>query len=217
MKQDKIKLIMTIACICFAVLAVIFLISGIIYSGDHVFTKVILFVIAVISIIASGELAYLVWFGKGGETPNFFLFNNSKKVNISVEELSDKRINEKMMEYFSDFASSEGKLWTENILENSEIENHFKPAVAYKLLYDLAVLDKEAGWKCFDLASITTVEFIASALEQNGDVDMAGYIRQFKQVQILNVPQFREFIISNKDYLGLRLCSYVRENISKFE
>ena len=93
MKQDKIKLIMTIACICFAVLAVVFLVSGIIYSGDHEFTKVILFVIAVISVIAAGELAYLVWFGKGGETPNFFLFNEVKKVNIPVEALSDKRIN----------------------------------------------------------------------------------------------------------------------------
>lgn len=217
MKQDKIKLIMTIACICFAVLAVVFLVSGIIYSGDHVFTKVILFVIAVISVVATGELAYLVWFSKGGETPNFFLFNESKKVNIPVEELSDKRINEKMMEYFSDFASSEGKLWTGNILENSEIESHFKPAVAYKLLYDLAVIDKEAGWKCFGLASVATVEFIALALEQNGDVDMAGYIRQFKQMHTLNIPQFREFIVSNKDYLGLRLCSYVRENIGRFE
>lgn len=217
MKQDKIKLIMTIACICFAVLAVVFLISGIIYSGDHVFTKVILFVISVISIVAAGELAYLVWFNKGGETPNFFLFNESRKVNISVEELSDKRINDKMMEYFSDYAPSEGKLWTGNILEDSDIEEHFKPAVAYKLVYDLAVIDKDAGWKCFDLASVATVEFIASALEQNGDVDMAGYIRQFKQTKPLNIPQFREFIISNKDYLGLKLCSYVRENISRFE
>lgn len=217
MKQEKIKLIMTVACICFAVLAVVFLISGIIYSGDHMFTKIILFVIAGISIIASGELAYLVWFSKGGETPNFFLFNEAKKVNIPVEELSDKRINEKMMDYFSDFASSEGKLWTGNVLENIDIENHFKPAVSYKLVYDLAVIDKEAGWRCFDLASVATVEFIASGFEQNGDVDMAGYIRQFKQVQPLNLAQFREFIISNKDYLGLRLCSYVRENIGKFE
>ena len=217
MKQDKIKLIMTIACVCFSVLAVIFLVSGLIYSGDHIFTKIILFVIAVISLIAAGELAYLVWFSKGGETPNFFLFDESKKVNISIEKLSDKRINDKMMEYFSDFAPSEGKLWTGNILENSDIEDKFKPAVAYKLIYDLAVIDKEVGWKCFDLASVATVDFIVVALEQNGDVDMAGYIKQFKQVQPLNIPQFREFIISNKDYLGIRLCTYVRDNISRFE
>ena len=43
MKQDKIKLIMTIACICFAVLAVVFLVSGLLYGGDHAFTKIILF------------------------------------------------------------------------------------------------------------------------------------------------------------------------------
>ena len=97
------------------------------------------------------------------------------------------------------------------------MEEQFKPAVAYKLVYDLAVIDKDAGWKCFDLATVATVEFIVSALERNGDVDMAGYIRQFKQVQPLNIPQFREFIISNKDYLGMKLCSYVRENIDRFE
>ena len=100
MKQDKIKLIMTIACICFAVLAVVFLVSGLLYGGDHVFTKIILFVIAVISLVAAGELAYLIWFSKGGDEPNFFLFNESTKMNIAVEELSDKRINDKMMEYF---------------------------------------------------------------------------------------------------------------------
>ena len=217
MKQDKIKLIMTIACICFAVLAVVFLVSGLLYGGDHAFTKIILFVIAVISLVAAAELAYLIWFSKGGDEPNFFLFNESTKMNIAVEELSDKRINDKMMEYFSDYAPSEGKLWTGNILENCEMEEQFKPAVAYKLVYDLAVIDKDAGWKCFDLATVATVEFIVSALEQNGDVDMAGYIRQFKQVQPLNIPQFREFIISNKDYLGMKLCSYVRENIDRFE
>ena len=217
MKQDKIKLIMTIACTCFAVLAIVFFVAGILYGGDHGFTKIILFVIAAVSLCAAGELAYLVWFSRGGDTPNFFLFNESTKMNISIGDLSDKRINDKMMEYFSDYAPSEGKLWTGNILVNCEMEEHFKPAVAYKLIYDLAVIDKDAGWKCFDLASVETVDFIASAFEKNGDVDMAGYIKQFKHVQPLNIPQFREFIISNKDYLGMKLCSYVRENIDRFE
>ena len=216
MKQDKIKLIMTVACICFAVLAVVFLVSGFIYSGDHVFTKVILFVIAVISIIASGELAYLVWFSKTGEAPNFFLFNEAKKVNIPVEALSDKRINEKMMEYFSDFASSEGKLWTGNILENSNIEDHFKPAVAYKLLYDLAEKDAEQGWKCFELASEETVEFICVALEKNNDVEMASNLRQMKASNPLNLKYVRDYIVKNRNYLKSKLSHYIYDNIQSF-
>ena len=219
MKQNKLKLILTVACICFAVLAVVFLISGIIYDGDHTFTKVFLFIIAVISVAAAGELAFIIWFSKGGENPNFFLFDKKTKRNISVEELSDKMINDKMMEFFAGYAQSEGKLWTSGVLgsETLEMEEQYKPAVAYKLLYDLAVINKDAGWKCFDLASSETVEFIADGFVQNEDAAMADYIRQFKNSHPFNVEQFKQFIISNKDYLGAKLCMYVRNNIGKFE
>ena len=217
MKQNKLKLILTIACICFAVLAVVFLISGIVYSGDHVFTKILLFIIAVISLAAAGEIAFILWFSNGGDEPNYFLFDRNTKRNIPVENLNDKIINDRMMEFFAKYAPSEGKLWTSGTLESSDMEEQYKPAVAYKLLYDLAVINKDAGWKCFDAASVGTVEFICAALEQNGDVDMAGYIRQFKSSQPFNMAQFKQFIISNKDYFGPKLCMYVRENISKFE
>ena len=217
MNQNKLRLILTIACICFAVLAVAFLIFGIVYSGDHIFTKILLFVIAVVSLAAAGELAFILWFSDGGEEPNFFLFDRARKRNISAEELTDKLINDRMMEFFAGYASSEGKLWTSGALERAQMEAQYKPAVAYKLFYDLAVIDKEAGWKCFDTASVATIEFICQGLEANGDVDMAGYIRQFKNTQPINMAQFRQFIVSNKDYFGAKLCMYVRENVSKFE
>ncbi len=217
MKQNKLKLILTIACICFAVLAVVFLISGIVYDGDHTFTKVLLFLVAVVSLAAAGEVAFILWFSKGGDEPNFFLFDRATKRNIAVENLSDKVINDRMMEFFSKYAASEGKLWTSGVLEDCDMEEQYKPAVAYKLLYDLALINKDAGWKCFDAATVSTVEFICSGLEQNADVDMAGYIRQFKNSQPLNMEQFKQFIISNKDYFGPKLCMYVRDNISKFD
>ena len=216
MKQDKLKLILTVACICFAVLTVVFLISGAIYDGDHTFTKVFLFIIAVVSLAAAGELAFILWFAKGGDEPNFFLFDRNTKRNIAAEKLDDKMINDRMMEFFAKYAQSEGKLWTSGILENAEMEAQYKPAVAYKLLYDLAAINKEAGWKCFGSATVATVEFICAALEQNGDVDMAGYIRQFKNSQPMSMEQFKQFILSNKDYFSLKLGMYVRNNIGKF-
>ena len=62
MNRKKLNLTLTIACAVFAVLAVVLMIFGIVYDGDHVLTKVLMIVAAVLSLALAGELAYLVWF-----------------------------------------------------------------------------------------------------------------------------------------------------------
>lgn len=219
MNRKKLNLILTIACAVFAVIAVVLLIFGIIYDGSHVLTKVLMIVAAVLSLALAGELAYLLWFSDKGDVPNYFLYDASTKKNVSVDKLTLPVVNKRMDRYFSNYAPSEGKLWTDGILENPELDmdDVFKPLVAYKLLFDLADKDMEKGWKCFELASFETVDFICRSLEMNGEAEVAGNIRKMKQVQPFQVKYIRDYLVSNCNYLQTKMLMYVRDNIAKFQ
>lgn len=219
MNCKKLNLTLTIACAVFAVLAVVLMIFGIVYDGDHVLTKVLMIVAAVLSLALAGELAYLVWFSDKGDVPNYFLYDASTKKNVPVDKLTLSIVSKRMDRYFSNYAPSEGKLWTDAILENPELDmdDSFKPLVAYKLLFDLADRDMEKGWKCFELASYETVDFICRSLEMNGETEIAGNIRKMKQVQPFQIKYIRDYLVSNSSYLQTKMLMYVRDNIEKFQ
>ncbi len=219
MTQKKLNLIFMIACIFFAVLAVALLIFGIAYDGDHAFTKVFIIICAVLSLALAGELAYIRWFSGSGEAPNYFLYDAASKGNVSVDKLTPAVVHKRMERYFATFAPSEGKLWTDGILTDPALsmEDEFKPVVAYKMLFDLANMDMEKGWRCFELASYETVDFICSALEMNGEREVAGNIRKMKMVQPFNIKYIRDYLVSNCSYLQTKMLMYVRDNIERFE
>ena len=124
-----------------------------------------------------------------------------------------------MSRYFAGYASSEGKIWTDGILDDEALDmaDEFKPIVSYKLLFDLAHMDIESGWKCFELASVQTVDFICNGLEQNGDDEIANNLRLMKTAIPFQIKFVREYIVSNKKYLQGRMFRYVIDNIEKFQ
>ncbi len=218
MNQKKLNMILMIASIFFAVVAVVLLIVGIVYDGDHTLTKVLMLVIAFLSFALAAELFYLRWLSVGGKT-NYFLYDTATKRNISVEQLNAQTVHAKMNRYFSAFAPSEGKLWTDGILDSPELDiaDEFKPIVAYKLLFDLADRDMDKGWKCFEAASVQTVDFICRGLELNDENEFAENIRKMKEMHPFQIQYVRDYLVKNKDYMQTKMLMYVRNNISKFE
>ena len=219
MTQKKLNWILTIVCACFAAVAIILFIFGITYDGDHALTQTLMIIAALLSLALAGELAYLIWFSGSGEKPNYFLYDSKAKRNVSVDKLTMPVINKRMERYFSGYAASEGKIWTERILEapDLDMEDVFKPLVAYKLLFDLAERDVEKGWKCFELASFETVDFVCRGLEMNGEDEVAGNIRKMKMVQPFQIKYIRDYLVSNCNYLQTKMLMYVRDNIEKFQ
>ncbi len=218
MNQKKLNLILMVACIVFAVLAVVLFIVGAIYDGEHLFTKVLMIIVAILSLALAGELAYLRWISSDNR-PNYFLYDSRSKKNIPVQKLTFQAINNRMNRFFAGYAPSEGKIWTDGILDNPYLDmaDEFKPIVAYKLLFDLAQMDVEKGWKCFELASSATVDFVCKGLEQNGDNEVAGNLRMMKSAQPFQIKYVRDYLVSNRAYLQSRMFRYVRENIDKFQ
>ena len=216
MDKKKTDMLLLVSCVIFAVLAIVLLIFGIVYNKGPL-AKILLFAASALVLLLALELAYLYVLSRT-VVPNYFLFNPVLNMNMPSNKLTFETIDERMNKYLSSFAPSEGKLWTDGILENraSVIRNEFRPAVAYKLLYDMAENDTEAAWKCFVLATDMTIEFLASGLVQNGDGEMASAIRQLKHAKPINMRQTRDFLVGNKKYIKKKYFKYVVDNINKF-
>ena len=219
MSQNKLKMFFGIAAISFAIIFVALLLVGIlaISADTALFVKVLVLIIAVLCLLISGELAYM-YLLENESAPNFFLYNNQNKRNIPVQKLTFQMINGRMNRFLAGYASSVGKLWTDRVLDNPylEMEDKFKPAVAYKLLYDLAEKDTELAWNCFELASDETVEFLCVGLEMNQDMELARTLRQMKQAQPMNIKYVRDYLVNNRNYLKNKLSRYIYDNIRLF-
>lgn len=219
MSQNKLKLLLGIGTIVFAVVAIALLLVGVIavnYDSTP-FIKIMVIIISVICLILAAELAYM-YFMENDTAPNYFLYDTQARRNIPAQRLTFQMINGRMNRFLAGYAPSEGKLWTDGILDNPylEMEDKFKPAVAYKLLYDLAERDTEQGWMCFDIASVATVEFICNGLDMNRDSDLSRTLRQMKASKPFNMKYFRDYIVNNRSYLKSKLGHYVYDNIQMF-
>ena len=216
MKQNRLKLILAITSGVALVAAILLFVFGI-FVVQSLATKVVMIIAAVLSLALALEVLYL-FFMTSDSRPNYFLYDNRQGRNVSVQKLTFQMINAKMNRYLSSFAPSEGKLWTDRVLDNPSLEmaDEFKPLVAYKLLFDLAEHDSENGWKCFEIASAETVSFLCDALEMNSDREMAQNLRQMKAATPINLKYIRDYLVRNRQYLKEKMRRYVYENIQKF-
>lgn len=218
MNKDRLKLFLGIAAGVLLIAAVAILVVSIAVV-ETAATRIVMIITAVLAFIMAALLVYLILLANDTE-PNYFLYNSQQKRNIPVQKLTFETVNIRMNRCLSGYAKSEGKLWTDHILEDPslEMDEAFKPLVAYKLLYDLAAHDAENGWKCFEYASYETVDFICAALESNNDNEMADALRQMKSGLNVkcDIKYVRDYLVSNKAYLKDRMFRYVRDNIQSF-
>ena len=216
MNQNNLRKIFMLICAVLGVLGVALLCVGI-FAIEMAFFKIMVIIIGAIFILGCAEFAYMAYVEKEVK-PNFFLYDTQAKKNIPLEKMDFNVINRKLNGYLRTLAPSEGKIWTDRILENStdSIENKFKPAIAYRLLFGLADKDVDQGWKCFELASVETVEFICKALDANGDTEVSRTLRHLKGATPVNLKYVRDYLVNNKAYLRTKLCNYVYDNINQF-
>ena len=216
MNQNNLRKIFIAVCAALGIVGIALLCVGL-FVVEIAFFKVMTIIIALLFVLAAAEFGYMAAIEKEVK-PNFFLYDAQAKKNIPLEKMDFNVINRKLNGYLRTLGASEGKLWTDCILENSatNIEDKFKPAIAYRLLFGLADKDIDQGWKCFDIASAETVEFICRALDANGDTEVSRTLRHLKAANPVNLKYVRDYLVNNKSYLRTKLCNYVYDNISLF-
>ncbi len=215
-QQKKKQLIVTIAAIVAFVLGIVLFVIAVAVDMNTV-AKVLLILISVLALALAVELFFLYRFMQDS-CPNYFLFDGKANRNVPLQKLTFQMINARMNRYLAAFAPSEGRIWTDNVLDNPNLQmaEAYRPLVSYKLLYDLAELDVDNGWKCFENASEGTIEFMAASIEKIGDSAMAKNLRQFKQSKPINLKAVRDYLVSNRKYLQSRIYRYVVDHIGQF-
>ena len=216
MDRNKLK-------IAFGVGAALFLVVGIVlmvlsFALDlSTLPQIALIIVSVLCIALAGEFGYFT-FLMIDTRPNYFLFSSQAKRNMSVQKLTFQVINSRMNRFLSGYASSEGKLWNDRVLDNPYLEmpEEFRPLVAYKMLYGLAEKDSEAGWLCLENASEETVIFICRGLELNGDTSFSSSFGSMMSERPANIRMVRDYLVKNKRYIQSKMTKYVIENIDRF-
>lgn len=216
MDRNKIKIIFAVAAAFFLLVGVALFILGIALDMGTLLRIILIAIsaVCVLLFVEGGAFIYMI----ADKTQNYFLFNSKTKRNISVQKLTFQMVNARMNHFLAKYASSEGKIWNERVLDNPYLEmpEEFKPLVAYKLLFGLADRDSEAGWRCLENASEETVLFICNGLQMNADKDFAEALSQRMLEKPVNVNAARDLIVKNKRYLQNKMMKYVLQNIDSF-
>lgn len=216
MDRNKLKIILGIATALFVVVAVVLFVLGLTLELSTP-PKILLIIVSVLALVLAAELGYFTYL-LVDRRPNYFLYNPQAKRNISVQKLSFQIVNARMNKFLSGYATSEGKIWNERVLDNPYLEMpaEFKPLVAYKLLFGLAEKDAEAGWRCLENASDDTVTFICRGLRANKDAEFAAAIENIMAQKPVNIKVLRDYLVRNRKYMQNRMFRYVCENIDRF-
>lgn len=216
MDRNKLKILLGFVTALFLVVAVVLFVLAL--SLDiATLPKVVLIIVSVLALALSIELAYFTYL-LVDKNPNYFLYNPRMRRNSSVQNLTFETVNARMNRFLAKYATSEGKIWNERVLDNPYLEmpEEFKPLVAYKLLFGLAANDSEAGWRCLENASYDTVRFICNGLRANGDAEFASAIEKIMTQKPVNIKVIRDYLVRNKRYVQKKMLSYTVENIEKF-
>ncbi len=217
--QRNLQVILLVLCGISIIAGILTFIFG---AGNSDGALKILFIILGIVLILLG--AALVLFGYvvgSAEKANFFLYDQSLKSNLSIDELDFDIINKKMTIIMAKLTSSASKVWTENVFESEDEifadgDDSFVPLVAYKIIYDLSERANEGVWNLYLMADSGIIDAISAALELNGDEELANAFRYLHENADGNYERTEKFLLDNRKYIQAKMVKYVKANIDRF-
>ncbi len=195
----------------------------IVLGGGHSdgFLKVMFIIFGIVLELLACSVAFLAIVTGGAEPANFFLYDNKKSANISLDELDFARVDKKMTFVMTNLTESVSEVWTRRVIfaESSDVlrENEaLVPLVAYKMLYDLAERANESVWATYLAADALVIEDIAAALEINGDTELGNAFKFLFENAAGSYERTAKFLADNKRYIQSKMLKYVKANIEKF-
>ncbi len=216
----KLTLILfAVAAVC--VLAGILLFVLAVPGASSTFYRVCFILIAIFSVLVGVGLLFLLYISRDSE-PNFFLYDTKSARNMAVEDLTFERVNSRMSYFMSTLSTSQDRLWNDNVLAQNPakfgVREIYKPLAAYKMLYDLAEIDRPEGWALFLCAPTATIDQLLTALRDAGEDDMLARIRNAYNTATgrEDYEWIRDYITGNQKYIRHKMMVYVQKNIEWF-
>ncbi len=212
--------------IVFAVAAGLILVGIILFAfavpnASSAFFTACFVIIALLFVIAGAGVLFLLYLCRDSD-PNFFLYDTEIAQNMDVADLTFEQVNSRMSYFMSTLSTSQERLWSENVLSANAarfgINEVYRPLAAYKMLYDLAEIDRPEGWQFFLCASTVTIDTLLATLQENGEDDMLTKLRYAynNATDREDIDWLRDYVKGNEKYISHRMMSYVRKNIEWF-
>ena len=190
-------------------------------GASSTFYKLCLAAISVLCVLMGVGLLFCIYLGRDTD-PNFFLYDPKTSRNIPESELDFERINSRMSYFMTTLSTSLERLWADNALDTKPekfgVNEVYKPLAAYKMIYDLAEIDRPEGWRLFLTASRSTVTALTDALLMNGEEAMAQTLMKAydSATGSDDYEWLSDFLKGNKPYISRRMTAYVRKNLEWF-
>lgn len=179
------------------------------------FYKVMLAIIGVCMIIGGGLCVFLAVISRDTD-PHFFRYSRQLGRNIPVEDLNFERINGCMTFFIEKIAGSPEQTWEGNVFASTPVENFgtyeiLKPVLAYKMLYDLARLDKDDLWEAFNKADETLIDDLTDSLNKAGEQAMPTALKRAYSdaAGAADIAWIRDFVMGNEKYIRRRMEKFV--------
>lgn len=206
--------------------AFVFILGGIVLlafvvPGAALFYQICTAIIAILAVLIGVGVLYYLYLARDND-PNFFLYDTKTERNIDASDLTFERVNSRMSYFMSTLTTSQERLWKENVLSVNPkrfgVKEIYKPLAAYKMLYDLAQIDRPEGWQLFLNADPAALDAILEALSSNDEKDMPLKLRQaFNSATDQDDYEWiRDYVMGNSKYIQSRMMGYVKKNIEFF-
>lgn len=185
------------------------------------FLKVMFIILGIVLELLAVSVAVLAIVSGEAEAANFFLYDSKKGANVPLEELDFARVDKKMTFVMTNLTESPSEAWSKTILfsQSSDIlrdNEALVPLVAYKMLYDLAHRANESVWNAYVSADMLVIEDVVTALEMNGDNELANAFKFLFENSAGSYERTAKFLADNKKYIQSKMLKYVKANIEKF-
>ena len=150
---------------------------------------------------------------------NYFLYDRDTKRSVSDKDLTFELANTNLSLYLADYVPNPLMLW-EGVpvaLREQLKAGSFRVPVAYRMLYELSLLEPNEILRYFGDSSEVIVHFVCRTISDAGDKDMADYIfnlkRRFDEQDQANVANF--FTRNRRCFEG-RLLNYIKNNLDRY-
>ena len=217
--KQNIQIILFVLCGVLAITGIATIVFG--ATANEGLLCALVIILGVVVILLGLAFAFLAFLIGSAEVANFFLYDNKLKSNRTIDELDFDLINKKMTFVMTKLTTSASKVWTENVFESdSDVfkdgDDRFVPLVAYKILYDLSERSNEGVWNLYLMADASIIDAIASALEYNGDGELANAFRYLHTNAHGSYERTEKFLADNRKYIQAKMVKYVKSNIDRF-
>lgn len=206
----------------------VFLIMGILLlavavpTAASAFYTVMLSLLGVFVLLLGAVTLWLAYLFRDTDA-HFFRYDPSTGRNIALSDVDFDRVNNRMSAYVNRISGSQEELWQGNIFAECDPERFgpngvYSPLLAYKMLYDLAEIDKDDTWMYFTSASPELIDALSEALRQAGESAMSDtLLRAYNEVSdVSDIEWIRDFIKGNRRYIQRRTLQYVHINDEMF-